>query len=437
MKMNKVMTLVTAMTLAISITACGSNTPSKNAEPAPVTNATNKPAVAPEEVADPGLQPEEGASLIIWESKEERAFADEMAKQFTEKYNIPVKVEEVQATDQATKLTTDGPSGLAADVVMFPHDNVGRAVSAGLILPNDVFGEETTKNNTEASIQGVTVDGTLYGYPRAAETYALFYNKSLIKEAPKSFEDVIAFSKTFTDKSKNRYGIMWETGNLYFNYPFIATGGGYIYGENGTNKDDIGINIEGAVKGFETYMKLKEALPIQSGDITPDIKRSLFNAGDVAMDITGPWELAGYKEVLGDNLAIAPIPTIDGKPAISFSGIKSFFVNSFTQYPNAAKLFAQFASSKDSQLVLNKLVGSVPTNIEALDSDQIKNDPIIAGFALQVVNSNPMPIIPEMNNTWTPIGAALTEMWDNNKDPKEVLDKAVEQIKDLNNGVTK
>jgi len=437
MKINKVMTLGAALTLAFSITACGSSNNAKTNVEKPAPAPSTEVAATPEVVADPELQPEDGASLIIWESKEERAFADEIAKLFTEKYNIPVKVEEVQATDQATKLTTDGPSGLAADVVMFPHDNVGRAVSAGLLLPNDVFAEETIKNNTEASTLGVTVDGVLYGYPRAAETYALFYNKELVKEAPKSFDDVIAFSKTFTDKSKNRYGIMWEPGNMYFNYPFIATSGGYIFGDNGTNKEDIGINNEGAIKGFETYVKLKEALPIKSGDITPDIKRSLFNAGDVAMDITGPWELAGYKEALGDKLAIAPIPTIDGKPAISFSGIKAFYVNSFTQYPNAAKLFAQFASSKDSQLALNKLVGSVPTNLEALESDQIKNDPLIAGFALQVVNSNPMPIIPEMNNTWTPVGAALTEIWDNNKDPKEVLDKAVQQIKDLNNGVAK
>ncbi len=431
------MTLGAALTLAFSITACGSNNNAQtnNAEPTPAPST--EVVATPEEVVDPGLQPEDGATLIVWESREERAFTDEIAKQFEEKYNVTVKVEEVPATDQVTKLTQDGPSGLGADIVMFPHDNLGRAVVAGLLLENDVFGEETIKNNTEASIQGVTVDGKLYGYPRAAETYALFYNKDLVKEAPKSFDDVIAFSKTFTDKSKNRYGIMWETGNMYFNYPFIATDGGYIFGEKGTKKDDIGINNDGAIAGLQTFVKLKEALPIKSGDITPDIKRSLFNAGDVAMDITGPWELAGYKEALGDKLGIAPIPTINGKPAISFSGIKAFYVNSFTQYPNAAKLFANFASSKEAQLILNEKVGSVPTNLEALEADQIKNDPLVAGFALQVINSNPMPIIPEMNNTWTPVGAALTEIWDNNKDPKEMMDKAAQQIKDLNDGVTK
>ena len=437
--MNKLLTLLTTVTLAFSLTACGSNnTAPSNAEPAPAPTNTVTDTPAPEEVvAEGGLQAEDGATLIVWESREERAFTDEIAKRFTEKFNIPVKVEEVPAVDQVTKLTQDGPSGLAADGVMFPHDNLGRAAEAGLLLTNEALAEDTVANNTPASIQGVTFNGELYGYPRAAETYALFYNKELLPEAPKSFDDVIEFSKTFTDKTKNKYGIMWESGNLYFNYPFIASGGGYVYGDNGTNKDDVGVNSEGALAGLQTYVRLKEALPIKTGDISPDIKRSLFNEGDVAMDITGPWELAGYKEALGDKLGIAPIPTIDGKVAISFSGIKAFYVNSFTEYPNAAQLFAQFATNEEAQLLLNELIGSIPTNNTALGSDQILSDPYVAGFAQQVINSQPMPTIPEMGNVWSPVNAAFPEIWDNDKDPKEAMDKAAQQIKDLNGSATK
>ncbi|MCJ8011979.1 maltose ABC transporter substrate-binding protein [Paenibacillus sp. KQZ6P-2] len=440
MKMKQVMALAATLTMAFSITACGSSNKTAE-EPAPTDTKTETPAPAADNkdaaATTEGLKPEDGAQLVVWESKDERAFTDEIAKQFTAKYNIPVKIEEVSPTDQVTKLSQDGPSGLAADVVIFPHDNLGRAVEAGLLLANDTFKDETIKNNTEASIQGVTFDGTLYGYPRAAETYALYYNKSILKEAPKSFDDVIAFGKTFTDNAKKKYAIMWETGNMYFNYPFIATTGGYIFGKNGTDKDDIGINSPGALESLKVYQQLKSILPVKSGDINPDIKRSLFNSGDVAMDINGPWELGGYKKALGDNLGIAPIPSIGGKPAISFSGIKAWYVNSFTKYPNAAQLFAEFASTKDAQLLLNEKVGSIPTNKEALESDQIKSDPYVSAFAEQAKNSQPMPSIPEMGNVWSPVNAALPEIWDNNVDPKTAMDKAAQQIKDLNNGATK
>lgn len=442
MKLKKMMVITAAFSMALSVTACGTsnnngNNGGSNAA-APTNAGTNATETAAPESTDAAVTdeivPEDGATLVVWESKEERAFADEIAKQFTAKYNVPVKVEELAPPDQVTKLTQDGPSGLAADVILIPHDNLGKAASASLVLPNDIFGEETKANNTEASIIGSSYDGELYGYPRAAETYALFYNKSLVQEAPKTFDDVLAFSKTFTDKSKNKYGIMWEVGNLYFNYMFIASDGGYLFGNNGTDKDDIGLANDGAIAGLKEFVKMKDALPIKSGDINSDIKRSLFTSGDVAMDITGPWELAGYKEALGDNLGIAPIPTVNGKAAITFSGIKIFAVNSFTQYPNAAKLYANFASSKDAQLILNKLVGSVPTNNEALLDPQIADDPYVSAFAAQAKSSQPMPSIPEMGNVWNPVNAALPEIWDKGVDPKVAMEKAAQQIKDLNNG---
>ncbi|MBW4083836.1 maltose ABC transporter substrate-binding protein [Paenibacillus sp. S150] len=437
MELKKLMVLTAAFSMAVSITACGSgNNNGNNGGNTAATNApaSNDAANSGNTAAEGGIVPEDGASLVIWESKEERPFAEEIAKQFTAQYNVPVKIEEVAPPDQVGKLTQDGPSGLAADVVLIPHDNLGKAASASLLLPNDIFAEQTKAGNTEASIVGSSYDGELYGYPRAAETYALYYNKSLLQEAPKSFDDVIAFSKTFTDKAKNRYGIMWEVGNMYYGYTFIATTGGYLFGKDGTDKDDIGLNNEGSIEGLKTFAKLKEILPIKSGDINADIKRSLFSSGDVAMDITGPWELAAYKEALGDNLGVAPIPTIDGKTAVSFSGIKIFGVNAYTQYPNAAKLYAQFASGKEAQLLLNQMIGSIPTNNEALEDPQITGDPFISAFAEQAKSSQPMPSIPEMGNVWSPVNAALPEIWDNNADPKAAMDKAVQQIKELNNG---
>ncbi|QCT01438.1 extracellular solute-binding protein family 1 [Paenibacillus algicola] len=435
MKMKKVMTLAAAFTMAFSITACGGNT----AAPAPETPtpAENTPKTEAPPANSPELAPEEGAKLVVWESKDERAYTDEVIKAFTEKYGVEVTLEELAPTDQLTKLAQDGPSGLAADVVIFPHDQLGRAVSSNLVLPNDYFDVETREANSEAAIQGASFDGVLYGYPRAAETYLMYYNKDLVQEAPASFEDVIEFGKSFTDNTKNKYAIMWETGNLYFTYPFLASNGGYIFGSNGTDVNDIGINNEGAVKSMEVYQSLNEILPVKAGDITPDIKRALFNEGDLAIDINGPWELAGYKAALGDKLGVAPIPTIAGQPAVSLSGIKAWYVNANSQYPNAARLFANFATNEENQLKLSELVGSVPTNKAAQESDQIKNDPYLSAFTEQFNSSVPMPSVPEMNNVWSPVGAALTEIWDNNKDIKASLDNAVNQLKELNSGAAK
>lgn len=438
-KVKKLMVLVVVISLMSMISACGvkssrnssSNASSNNQSGANQTQANDSIQSAED------LKPEEGAELLVWDSKDEKAYTNEVVKRFEQKYGVKVKIEEVAPPDQVGKLTQDAPSGLAADVLVIPHDHMGNAAVSGLLLANDVFAEETKKNNTEASITASTYDGVLYGYPRAAETTALFYNKSLLPEPPKTFNEIVEFSKTFNDKSKGKYALMWETGNMYFNGPFVLSTGGYIFGDNGTNKDDMGLANDGAIEGLKYYQSLKNILPINSGDINPDIKRGLFSSGDVAMDINGPWELAGYKEMLGDKLGVAPIPTVEGKSAITFSGMKVWVVNSFTKYPNAAKLFANFASSKEAQLILNEKVGAIPTNLEALETDQIKNDPYVAAFAEQAKNSMPMPSIPEMANVWAPVNAALPEIWNKNADPKTAMEKAVTQIKDLNNSTSK
>ncbi|WP_028560131.1 sugar ABC transporter substrate-binding protein [Paenibacillus pinihumi] len=390
------------------------------------------------QVTDDGedIVPEPGAKLLVWESKEERPFVEAIAKEFTAKYGIEVKFEEVSAGDQVTKLTTDGPAKLGADVVLFPHDNLGKAVTSGLILPNDFYEDQSRDENSEIAVSAVTYDGVLYGYPRSIETYALFYNKKLIAEAPKSFDEIVEFAKSFNDVKNNKFALMWEVSNFYFSYPFISTGG-YIYGNHGQDKDDIGLNTEGAVKGLNYYGSLKNSLlPMNSGDITYDIKKGFFVAGTLALDINGPWALGDYRDA-GIDFGVAPLPTINGQTASSFSGIKAWYVNRYSEYPMAARLFARFASTKEAQLLDYELTGALPSNKEAAEDPAVQNNDIVKGFLEQFQQSTPMPSIPEMGNVWSPIAAAFSDVWNTGKDAKEALDNAVKQIRDANNGAGK
>jgi len=441
MKKWSALLLVTA--LAATLTACGSksnetaqNAGANNAQ-SPADNGSNDGAAnSGTGSADAGaaddVKPEAGASLLIWESKEERPFVEQMIKEFKDKYGVDVRMEEVGAADQVGKLTTDGPAGIGADVVVFPHDNLGKAVAAGLVLPNDVFADQATADNSENAVQAVTYDGVLYGYPRSVETYAMFYNKKLIDKAPTTFDEVKAFAKTFNDPKNNKYAFMWDIGNFYFSYPFLATTGGYVYGKNGQDKADIGLNNDGAVKGAQYFASLKkDVLPLKSGDVNYDIKKGLFTGGTLAMNIDGPWAIGDIKKS-GIDFGVAPIPSIDGQSSVSFSGVKAWYVNAYSKYPNAARLFAEYASSKEAQLADFKLTGAIPANKEATNDPAVANDDTIKAFIEQFKNSQPMPSIPEMGNVWTPIGAALSDIWNAGKDPKAALDNAVKQIQDAN-----
>lgn len=433
--MKKVLTLC-LVGLMLVLAACGNNATNTgntgntgNNAPAPTNTTAETPAATEEEEEE--ITPEDGAKLVVWESQDQRPFVEAIIKEFTDKYGIEVVFEEVGSPEQANRLNTDGAAGLGADVVVMAHDNLGQSVEAGLVLPNDFYEQETRDENMEIAVDAVTYDGVLYGYPKSVETYALFYNKDIIATPPTTFEDVVEFAKGYNDVANNKYALMWEVGNFYFSYPFVASGG-YVFGDNGKDASDIGLNNEGAIAGLNYYGSLKDSiLPMNSGDVTYDIKMGFFTGGTLAMDINGPWTIAQYKDA-GINFGVAPIPAINGQPATSFSGVKAWYVNSFSQYPNAARLFARFASTKEAQIIQYEKLGSLPSNIDAANDPLIQQDEITQGFLAQFANSEPMPSIPEMGNVWSPIAAAFSDVWNSGKDAKEALDNAVQQIKDAN-----
>ncbi|WP_256719028.1 maltose ABC transporter substrate-binding protein [Paenibacillus odorifer] len=427
--------LVLCLLLTLTVTACGSgngNSASKpNSSPNSAVNepggTTNETNTSGENTTDEEMKPEAGAKLMVWEAKEQLEYMKQIAADFEKEYGVPVTVEEMAGGDQGARLATDGPSKLAADVLTLPHDQIGQAVKAGLLLPNDVFEEETKSTMVATAVQASSYDGILYGYPKSVETYALFYNKDLIPEAPKTWDDVIAFADTYNNPKENKFAIMWEFVG-YYSYPFIGSFGGYIYGDNNTNFKDIGLNNEGTIKGFTFLQSLKKILPLNAGDITYDVKTQLFQEGKLAMNIDGPWSIAAFKENV--NLGVAPLPKgPDGQDSLSFSGVKSYYVNSYTEYPVAGRLFAHFASNKENQLKNFEMTGAIPASIEAGEAPEIKDDPIIGGFFEQFQNSVPMPSVSEIKSVWEPLKAAFVSLWnDSNLDVKQTLDQTVTTI---------
>ncbi|WP_025025418.1 sugar ABC transporter substrate-binding protein [Caldalkalibacillus mannanilyticus] len=425
--MKKAVHLLLIFALIFTLAACGA---SPTNEQTPDSSSDEKPDVA---AVDEEVIPEEGATLTVWESGgAEKGFTEFAAQEFEKKYGIPVKFEEVSFQDAPTKLQTDGPAGLGADVFAAPHDHLGAMVSAGIVLEN-FWPEEYEAEFMDAATLGTTYDGVLYGYPTAVETYAIFYNKDLVQELPNTMDELIEMAQEFTDVKQNKYGFMAEVGNFYFMYAFIGGYGSYVFGDNNTNPEDVGLNGEGAVKAGQLMQKIKAAtLPLNSADVSYDIKGSLFQGqdGQLMFDVNGPWAVQGYRDA-GVNFGVIPFPVLDnGKVPTSFSGIRSFYVNAYSKYPNAASLFAQFITSEEMLLKRFEMTGQLPPRTALLDNPTIKEDEVSSAFLVQAIHAVPMPNIPEMPAVWTPMGTALSVIWNDNADPQTALDQAVKQIEE-------
>ncbi len=430
--LKKMLTLMLILVLALSsLAACGAAQEEGTTETPADEGTTETPAEEGGDDTAEGLQPEEGAKLKIW--ADEGSNTDILkvaAEQFTAKYGVEFEYEPVGLGDTPTKLQTDGPAGLGADVFEAPHDHLGNMIAAGLIYANDV---SDSKEFVDAAVNGTSFDGTFYGYPTAIETYALFYNKDLVGDKlPKTWDDIIEFSKGFNDIDNEKFGFMMEVGNHYYGHMFISSFGGYEFGDNGTNPEDMGLNNDGAVKGAEYYRSLKEILPLTSTDITGDVKIALFSEGNLAFNMDGPWAVKGYRDA-GVNFGVMPFPKFGDKDPKSFSGVRSLFVSSFTKYPIAAKMFADFATSKEIAKLRYEQNGQIPPRTDLLEDPAIKSDPISAAFLEQAQFAEPMPSIPEMPAVWSTMNPALALIWDSEpSEIKSILDNAVQQIKDAN-----
>ncbi|MCM3784680.1 maltose ABC transporter substrate-binding protein [Neobacillus mesonae] len=414
------MTLSLAMTVFLAACGSGNNAPAES-EPAPDTEAP------PAELEE--LLPEEGAALTVWDGGDQKGFIEEVAKAFEEKYGVKVSFTELGADKAMSQMVTDGPAGVGADVFAGVHDQTGQGVTAGVIMPNDWFEEDTRARNSEVAVNALTYDGILYGYPKSVETTAVFYNKDLIDAVPADWDGVKEFAGTFNDTKNNKFAIMWDVGNGYSSFPFYGGYGAYVFGSDGTDPTDIGLNSEQGVEAAAFLQSLKDILPLNSSNINGDIRKSLFTEGKLAMNVSGPWDVGSLKEGV-QNLGVGVYPNLpNGEPMKPFSGVKSYFVNAYTKYPNASKLFADFITNAENQTKNFEMTGALPANTEAAESDAVKSDEIASAFLTQFENSVPMPSIPAMAQFWSPMEAALSELWNNGADPKTTMDKVVDQMK--------
>lgn len=156
-----------------------------------------------------------GAELVVWEDKEKSIGITDAVAAFEKEHDVKVKVVEKPYAKQIEDLRMDGLAGTGPDVLTMPGDQIGTAVTEGLL--KELHVEKNVQSlYTDASIQSQMVDQKLYGLPKAVETTVLFYNKDLIseKELPQTLEEWYDYSKKTADGSK--FGFLALFDQIYY-----------------------------------------------------------------------------------------------------------------------------------------------------------------------------------------------------------------------------
>lgn len=423
--MKRLLALTLSAVLATgALAGCGQKEAEKKE---PTKQETTKEETGDQSAGE--VVPEEGAVLRVWESDGvELDFMKAAADAFTKKYpQVTFEIEPVDHTQAKGRLALDGPAGVGADVFAAPHDHLGELVESGLVMQNDK-GSAYGDTFVDAAVNAATYKDQVYGYPVAIETYALFYNKDIVKEPAKTWDELKEFAKTYNNKSENKYALFFEGANAYYDYMFLGGYGAELFGPTGEDRNDLGFAKVGedeikpeAIEALNFIRSIRtDIMDVPAADITGDVMNQGFESGQFPYIITGPWAINGFVD-LGLNFGVAELPLLpNGKHPQSFSGVRSLFVSSYTEYPVAAQMFAEFCTSKE----MTEKRFEITTQIPVRKDVTVENE-YIAGIKAQAAYAKPMPAIPEMGAYWQTMGTTYTNAWEG-KDVETELKAAKE-----------
>ncbi len=251
-------------------------------------------------------------------------------------------------------------------------------------------GKWISENNTETGAAFADFAGKYYGYPYAQDnTYVLFYDKSVLTEEDVStWENLTAKLKTLSDSSEEEatYQVAYPYSTAFYGAGIMFTFGSRYeveYDQTTGALTNVTADFNDPVKGVKAG---KAFIEIGTNSYVLDSENVIpTSSGNehVVASVTGTWYVNKITAELGDNYAVAKLPTItvdgDTQTLGSFLGAKLMGVNSAAIGNDIAKTelcnaFCQFATSAEAQTRRHELYGTGGTNIEFRNSDAFKND---------------------------------------------------------------
>ena len=373
--MKKIIAMLLALVMILSLAACGG---------APAETPTEPVATQPQGET-PAENPLAGTyDITMWVSEVDgmAALTQEMIDAFEVAYPgivINAAIEGVSEADAGAKVIADVAS--APDIYCFAQDQMARLVqAAALAQPAGDVAALIKEQNDAGAVAAASVAGTLYAYPMTSDNgYYLYYNTSIISEEDaESLEAIIAACEANNVKFRYALENAWYTASFFFG---AGAHSNWAMNEAGefTSVDDnfnseIGLI---AMKGMEKLAK------------SPcyDSNADIFT--DAGAIVTGIWNANAAADHFGENLGATDLPSyeVDGTSYHlgSFSGNKLMGVKPQSDSLRGAvlSLLAQFLTNGENQLKRYNQFQWGPSNLEAQANEAVQANISLAALAKQ------------------------------------------------------
>lgn len=319
-------------------------------------------------------------------SAEEIALGKILEQAKTDMPNITINVLQVPFNDIYNKYRTDVASGAGPDMFIAPNDSLGDDARNGLIADITELAAGKLGDYSKISVEGMSVDGKLYGIPESLKAVVFWYNKDMIKTPPATTADLKALMEGGTEISIS-YG-------CYHHFGWFGAYGGKIFDENWKVVADQGTGVADAMTFLNDIYQISKAegWPKNDGDgLAP------FSEGKAAAITNGNWAMGDYKAALGDKLGVAPLPAGPAGPATPFLGVDGFYFNPNSTNKEAALEVALYLTGKAAQEMMMNEAGHAPANTTVKVTDPLMQQLLDAFNAGAYVR----PQVPQLGLYWS------------------------------------
>lgn len=370
-------------------------------------------------------------TLTLWGSQDDQSMLQSMAKNFAKTHNdASYTIKLGVCGEDVARTTVLKDLDAAADVYAFASDQTAALESAGALTPVTIDTKKITSANSPASIGACSVGKQLYAYPSSANSFFLYYNKSMLTSS-----DIKSLEKIMTKNLKK--GVANFAMNLtsgWYEASFFQTAGCKLFGDSGTLPTQCDFNNKKGMAAATYMMNLvaKGSKFVDYGtNFDSDVIQN-FKDGKLASAVSGTWNASKIQQVLGSNYAACKLPSIkiNGKSTQmkNFASFKCYGVNSHSKNLKNAMELAEFLTNQDNQKVRFASRGFTPTNTAlAKDKKALASNPAVAAEAAQTQFSILQPSIDQMSNFWTPMQSLGTSI-ENHKTTSATLQSDLNKL---------
>ncbi len=349
-----------------------------------------------------------GVHVVLWHSQRgrEREVLEDLLRRFNAAHEGKIVVQPLAVPEASfkDKVRRSIPHGAGPDLFIRPHNEIGELDASGVLARIDARDLPTPPEGyLPGLLDGVSVNGALVGVPLTYKGLLQFYNTRLLPDGPlRSTSDLAALRARLPERV---YPLAYDATSLFFQSPFFLGAGGKVFDPSGKQ---FRLFDEPGKHTFAWPGEWKKA-----GILPPDVSYNeatrLFEAGQAAVLLCGPWYAPQGSVAAHDEWDVAPLFDVGGAPGGSFVSVESVFVSSSARDRAATLEVARFLAGDEAQRARYQALSLPPVSarlyatLDAIRADAGPRAKRLADAQRQALEHGMVtPSSTRMGAVWTP-----------------------------------